>query len=203
MRIAYIRVSTTDQNLDRQREGLKQYDIEKWYEEKISGKDMNRPELQKMLEFVREDDTIYIHEFSRLARSTRDLLSIIDYLKTKNVALVSNKENFDTSTATGKLQLTMVAAINEFERQNILERQAEGIVLAKQRGAYKGRKKKKVPNFGIYYDRYMRRETSKPKLAKELGICRNTLDRLFAEHEAELKKNAEKKNENQNLLSSE
>lgn len=101
MRIAYVRVSTVEQNETRQVEALEKYGIEKWYTEKLSAKDTNRPQLQQMLEFAREGDTIYIHDFSRLARSTRDLLDITERLQEKGIHLVSNKENIDTSTPTG------------------------------------------------------------------------------------------------------
>ena len=187
MKIAYVRVSSADQNEARQVEALKKYDIEKWFVEKVSGKDMNRPELQRLLEFAREGDTVYVKDFSRLARSTKDLLELVERFKEKNIHLVSLKENLDTSTATGKLMLTMIAAINEFERENILERQREGIALAKQRGAYKGRKAVKVEDFGKYYDRYLRREYTKKELAEELNISRPTLDRLIKEYQ-QLKK---------------
>ena len=132
MNIAYVRVSSLDQNEQRQNEALQKHNIDKWFTEKISGKNTNRPELQAMLEFVREGDTIYIHDFSRLARSTKDLLEIAEQLNNKGVDLVSNKENIDTSTPTGKLMLTMLGAIAEFERQNLLERQREGIEIAKR-----------------------------------------------------------------------
>lgn len=144
---------------------------------------MNRPELQRLLEFAREGDTVYVKDFSRLARSTKDLLELVERFKEKNIHLVSLKENLDTSTATGKLMLTMIAAINEFERENILERQREGIALAKQRGAYKGRKAVQVKDFGKYYDRYLRREYTKKELAEELNISRPTLDRLIKEYQ--------------------
>ena len=134
MNIAYVRVSTIEQNESRQVEGLKKYNIDKWFIEKCSGKDTNRPELQTMLDYAREGDTVYIHEFSRLARSTKDLLEIVEGLNKKGVQLVSNKENLDTSTPTGKLMLTFIGAIAEFERQQILERQREGIALAKAEG---------------------------------------------------------------------
>ena len=113
MKVAYVRVSTVEQNETRQVEALQKHDIEKWYIEKVSGKDTNRPKLQEMLEFVREGDTVYIHDFSRLARSTKDLLDIVEQLKEKGVSLVSNKENIDSSTPTGKLMLTMIGAIAE------------------------------------------------------------------------------------------
>ena len=93
MRVAYVRVSTIEQNEERQIESLNKYDIEKWYTEKVSGKNTNRPKLLEMLDFVREGDTIYIHDFSRLARSTKDLLDIIEQLQQKKVALISIKEN--------------------------------------------------------------------------------------------------------------
>ena len=99
------------------------------------------------MEFVRAGDTLYIHDFSRLARSTKDLLEIVEQLNRKGVVLVSNKESIDTSTPTGKLMLTMIGAINEFERTNLLERQREGIAIAKRNGVYKGRKAVTIPNF--------------------------------------------------------
>ena len=107
---------------------------------------MERPELVAMLEFAREGDNIYIHDLSRLARSTADLLKIVELLNEKKINLISNKESIDTSTATGKLMLTMIGAINEFERQNLKERQAEGIEIAKNKGKYKGRKKVERPD---------------------------------------------------------
>ena len=111
--IAYVRVSTVEQNEGRQIEALKKHNIDKWFNEKVSGKNMDRPQLKAMLDYVREGDTVYIHDFSRLARSTKDLLTIVEELKAKGVHLVSNKENLDTSTPNGKLMLTMLAAINE------------------------------------------------------------------------------------------
>ena len=179
MKIAYIRVSSVDQNEARQHEALKNCGIEKWFSEKVSGKDMNRPMLRAMLDFAREGDTIYVEDFSRLARSTKDLLTIVEMLQQSGIELVSIKECLDTSTPTGKLMLTMIAAINEFERANIRERQKEGIELAKRRGRYKGRQRIVIPNFDVYYDKYMRREMSKSDIAKALKISRPTVDRLI------------------------
>lgn len=146
MKIAYVRVSSIDQNETRQVEALEKYGIERWYKEKISGKDTNRPKLREMLEYVREGDTVHIHDLSRLARSTADLLVIVDLLAKKGIHLVSNKENIDSSTPIGKLMLTMIGAINEFERTNILERTREGIAIAKREGVYKGRKPIEIPD---------------------------------------------------------
>lgn len=182
MQLAYIRVSSMEQNEQRQVEAMEKFNIEKWFVEKISGKDTNRPKLQEMLDFAREGDTIHIHDFSRLARSTKDLLDIVEYLNSKKIVLVSNKENIDTSTSTGKLMLTMIGAINEFERTNLLERQREGIEIAKRNGKYKGRKPIDIPDFEKYYQRYLNRDLNKVQLAKELKISRPTLDKLIKEY---------------------
>lgn len=184
MKIAYVRVSTVEQNEARQIEALKKYGIDKWFTEKVSAKDTNRPQLQAMLEFAREGDTVYIHDFSRLARSTSDLLKMVELLQAKGVHLVSNKESIDTSTPTGKLMLTMLGAIYEFERTNLLERQREGVAIAKSKGKYKGRKEIKIDDFGAQYQRYLNRELSKVELAKELNISRPTLDKLIREYTA-------------------
>ncbi len=184
MKVAYVRVSTIEQNEARQIEALEKHGVEKWFTEKVSGKNTtDRPELQNMIEFVREGDTVYIHDFSRLARSTKDLLDIVEKLTAKGVHLVSNKENIDTSTPTGKLMLTMIGAIAEFERQNLLDRQAEGIAIAKAKGVYKGRKPVEVDDevFKVQYERYMRREITKTELAKELNIGRTTLYKMLNE----------------------
>ena len=132
--IAYVRVSTVEQNEARQREALGKYNIDKWFIEKASGKTMKRPKLQEMLGFIREDDVVYVEEFSRLGRTAYDLLSIVKRIENTGAKFVSLKENFDTSTPTGRLQLTMMAAIAEFEREMILERQREGIAIAKKEG---------------------------------------------------------------------
>lgn len=187
MNVAYIRVSTREQNEARQLEALQKYDIEKWYTEKVSGKNMtDRPELQNMIDFVRQGDTVYCHDFSRIARSTRDLLDIIEKLNAKGVHLVSNKENIDTSTPNGRLMLTMLSAIYQFERENMLDRQAEGIAIAKRNGAYKGRKPIDIDSevFKAQYDRYVRREINKTELAKVLRVSRPTLDKMIREYVA-------------------
>ena len=181
MKVAYVRVSTVEQNESRQIEALEKHNIEKWFTEKVSAKDTNRPQLMAMLDFVREGDVIYIHDFSRLARSTKDLLEIVELLDNKGVHLVSNKENIDTSTPSGKLMLTMIGAIAEFERQNLLERQAEGIAIAKREGKFNGGQVKKIDDnlFTRYYEDYKSRKISKTKLAEALEISRPTLNKLL------------------------
>ena len=184
--IAYVRVSTLEQNEARQREALQPYNIDKWFIEKASGKNTQRPKLQEMLEYIREDDTVYVEEFSRLGRSTADLLATVKQIEDTGAKFISLKEKFDTHTPAGKLQMTMMAAIAEFERAMILERQREGIAIAKREGKYKGRKAVSVPNIGEYYQKYMSRQATKTSIAEELGISRTTLDKLFKEHEQKL-----------------
>lgn len=139
-------------------------------------------DLQEMLEYIREDDIVYVEEFSRLGRSTADLLATVQKIEDSGAKFVSLKENFDTKTPAGKLQMTMMAAIAEFERAMILERQREGIAIAKREGKYKGRKAVSVPNIEEYYQRYMTRQGTKTSIAAELGISRTTLDKLFKEY---------------------
>ncbi|CEK36635.1 recombinase family protein [Paraclostridium sordellii] len=185
MIIGYVRVSTVEQNEARQLVTMEKYNVEKIFQEKVSAKDLNRPKLEEMMDYVREGDIVVVHDFSRLARSTKDLLNIVEFLNNKKVHLISSKENIDSSTPTGKLMLTMIGAINEFERSNLLERQKEGIVIAKSLGKYKGRKKVHIDNFEEYYNRYMCRDASKSQIAKELNISRPTLDRIIYEYKKE------------------
>lgn len=138
-KIGYVRVSTTEQNEERQIISLKEQGVEKMFIDKLSGKDTKRPELQKMLEYIREGDTLIVSEYSRLARSTQDLLNLVKQLTDKGVQIISLKENLDTITPQGKLMLTVFAALAEFERELTLQRQREGITLAKEQGKYKGR----------------------------------------------------------------
>ena len=179
--VAYIRVSTIEQNEARQLEAMKSKGIERYFTEKASAKDTNRPELQAMLDFVREGDVVYIHDFSRLARSTKDLLDIIEQLQAKGVNLVSNKESIDTSTPQGKLMVTMLGAIYEFERANLLERQREGIAVAVKEGKYRGGQVKRIDakQFDKLYEQYQSREITKVVFAQRLGVSRPTLDKIL------------------------
>jgi DNA invertase Pin-like site-specific DNA recombinase len=180
MNIAYVRVSTIEQNEERQKVALQKYNIDKWFIEKVSAKDINRPQLQLMLEFAREGDIIYIHDFSRLARSTKDLLSIVEELQRKKVQLVSNKENLDTSTPTGKLMLTMIAAINQFERENLLERQREGIEIAKRQGRMKGRPGIEKPeNWDEVINLWRSRNITAREAMKRLNLKTTTFYKLL------------------------
>lgn len=138
MKVAYERVSTAGQSTLRQDVMMQEQQIEKVFTEKVSGKDRNRPELQKMLEFVREGDTVVIESISRLARSTRDFLNILDELEKKHVALISLKEKIDTATPTGRFLVSIFAALAQLEREQLLTRQKEGIAAQKAAGIYTG-----------------------------------------------------------------
>lgn len=178
MKIGYVRVSTVEQHEERQVVELQEkVGVERTFIDKLSGKNTERPELQKMIDFAREGDTIYVSEFSRLARSTKDLLDIVQKLKDKGVQVVSLKESFDTTTPAGELAMTLFAAIATFERKIMLERQKEGIALAKARGVYRGRKQKPKPsNWQELVERYQWRDIrSVSELARVCGCSRNTI----------------------------
>jgi DNA invertase Pin-like site-specific DNA recombinase len=145
-KMAYVRCSTVEHNEARQLEALREHGVYKIFVEKASAKDTDRPMLQQLLDFTREGDTVYIKDFSRLARSTKDLLNLTEELDRRGIKLISLKESLDTSTATGRLMLTMIGAINAFERENLLERQREGVSIAKREGKYKGRQRVARPD---------------------------------------------------------
>ena len=137
--IGYARVSTQEQNEGRQVEAFREMGADKVFIDKQSGKDTARPQLTALRQYVREGDTVVVTEYARLARSVRDLLTIIDELTARGVEVRSVKEQFDTTTPQGKLMLTIFAGLAEFEREMILQRQREGIDLAKREGKYHGR----------------------------------------------------------------
>ena len=138
-KIGYARVSTLDQNLERQLDLLKQYGVDHIFQEKMSGTKRDRPELNKMLAHVTAGDTIVVESLSRLGRSTKDLIELVELLKEKGVQLVSLKESIDTSTPTGKLLFTLMSAMAQFERDVIAERTQEGLKAARARGRKGGR----------------------------------------------------------------
>lgn len=126
---------------------LSQLGVDELYIDKASGKNAQRPELQKMMEYVRKGDTVIVESISRFARNTRDLLELVEQLTAKGAEFVSQKEAIDTTTPTGKFMLTVFGAVAELEREYILQRQQEGIAIAKANGAYRGRKPIQRPNF--------------------------------------------------------
>ena len=180
--LAYVRVSTAEQNEERQLEALKQYNIDKTYVEKASAKNTNRPQFKEMLDYVREGDTIYVTDFSRLSRSVRDLLGTIEYLQKKGVKVISLKEHLDSSTPQGRLMIAMIGAINEFERDILLERQREGIEIAKRKGKYKGRKRIEKPSdWDKIIADYMTRKITAKKAMEQLGLKTSTFYKFLRE----------------------
>lgn len=180
MKVAYVRVSTEEQNLDRQLDAMKALNVEKVFEEKISGKNLDRPTLKEMLAFVRQGDTLIIESISRLARSTRDLLTIVEQLHVKGVRLMSLKESLDTETPQGRFVLTMFAAMAELERDTTLQRQAEGIAAAKARGKNLGRPEVAKPaDFDATARRVAAAEMTSVQAMKKLGLSKTTYYRLL------------------------
>ena len=156
---------------------------ERVFTDKVSGKNQERPELRKMMDFVREGDSLTVESISRFARNTRDLLDLTATLDAKGVQFISRKENIDTSTAAGKFMLAVFGALAELERDNILERQAEGIAIAKAEGRMTGRPKKAVDTFEGVYLNVKEGRLSASAGAKQLGISRSTWYRKVREYE--------------------
>ena len=171
--VAYARVSTTDQNMARQLEALEGAD--KLFTDELSGKDSRRPGLQAMLSYVREGDTVRVKSIDRLARSTRDLLTILDDLDTRGVTVeFADTPSFNTNTKEGRFTMTVFAAIAELERETIRERQAEGIALAKARGVYK--QNPKVDAQGCAEVRRLAAEgVPKTRIMERFGISKQTV----------------------------
>ena len=183
-KVGYIRVSSIEQNTESQKSLLGNVGMDKVFEEKLSGKNTARPQLQMMLDYVREGDTVYVKDLSRLARNTKDLLDIVEYLNNKGVGLFSIKENIDTTSNFGKLMITFLAAIYEFERANLLERQRDGIAVAKQ-GKYKGRKQVSKPaNFSYVYKKWLNREIKSNVAIRELNISEYAFYKFVREENA-------------------
>ena len=184
MKIGYIRVSTEDQNTERQEVIMKDLGVERIYIEKLSGSSTQRPKLNEMLDFVREGDIVIVESISRFARNTKDLLELVDILDSKKVQFISKKETIDTSTPAGKFMLTIFGAVAQLEREYIKERQREGIELAKLKGKYRGRKKIGFPkNWDEVYPLWKNREITGTKAMSDMGLKRNTFYKLVKEYE--------------------
>jgi DNA invertase Pin-like site-specific DNA recombinase len=181
MEIGYVRVSSLEQNTIRQEVLMKGLGAEEVFIDKLSGKDTNRPELQKMIAFARRGDTVIVESISRFARNTKDLLSLIDLLTEKGVDFVSKKENIDTTTPTGKFMLTVFGAVAELEREYILQRQKEGIAIAKKQGKYTGRKRIDNANFDAVYDKWQAKEITAVEAMKILNMRKSTFYRRVKE----------------------
>lgn len=185
MKIGYIRVSTEEQNTGRQEALMESLGVEKVFVDRCSGKNTDRPELAKMLEYIREGDTVIVSEISRLARNTRDLLEIVDEFTRKGVEFESQKEKIDTSTPTGKFMLTIFGAVSQLEREYILSRQREGIEIAKSKGVYRGRTPISVDEgaFEREYRRWKAGEITATEARKRLGLKPNTFYRRVKAYE--------------------
>lgn len=185
MKVGYIRVSTEEQNIARQEELMQALGVEKIFVDKASGKDKNRPGLTEMMAFVREGDTVVVESISRFARSTKDLLNLVEQLTAKKVEFVSQKETIDTSTPQGRFMLTVFAAMAQLEREQIGQRQREGIEIAKKAGKYTGRKPIAVDEelFAEQYRAWKNGETAPKFMMKRLGLTRTTFYRKVDEYE--------------------
>lgn len=179
-RVGYVRVSAEDQNTDRQLDGIA---LDKIFIDKASGKDTARPQLQAMLQYVREGDTVIVHSMDRLARNLDDLRRLVQQLNAQNVRLEFIKENLTLAgndSPIANLLLSIMGAVGEFEREIIRQRQREGIALATKRGAYKGRKKALPPDRIKELCCRAAAGEAKSALAREYGINRATLYRYLS-----------------------
>ena len=187
MKIGYVRVSTKEQNTARQEELMKSMGADKVYIDKMSGKDMERPFLQEMMNFVREGDSVVVESISRFARNTKDLLELTEQLSNKHVQFISQKENIDTNTPAGKFMLTIFGAVAELEREYIRQRQREGIEIAKEKGKYKGRPAKQLDTFDEIYQQWKSGNITATSASMQLNISRSTFYRKVTAYEADNK----------------
>lgn len=183
MKVGYVRASTGDQNLARQFAAMESQNVKKVFSEKKSGRNADREQLRAMLEFVREGDTVVTESISRIARNTRDLLSIVETLTAQKVEFVSLKESIDTTTPQGRFMLTVFGAMAELERESILQRQKEGIAIAKEKGKYRGRKPIEINRkaFEAICKSWRAGEITGVEAASRAGLKKNTFYRRVKE----------------------
>ena len=173
----YARVSTADQNLDRQEDMLKQKGVEKLFTEKMSGTKKNRPELDQLLRLLKMGDTVIVESLSRLGRSTKNLIELVELFQERGVHLVSLKEAVDTSTPSGKLLFTLMSAIAQFERDTIAERTSEGLRAARARGRVGGRPKTDSRKIQQAMALYQSGEYTIREIEELTGVTKSTLYR--------------------------
>lgn len=173
----YARVSTEAQNLDRQLDALEKYGVDMIYNEKMSGTKKNRPELTKLLDRITEGDTVVVESLSRLGRSTKDLIELIEIFQSKGVNLVSLKESIDTNSPTGKLLFTLMSAIAQFERDVIADRTREGLKSARVRGRTGGRPRADPEQVKKAVKLYKTEQYSIKEIEELTGIKKSTLYR--------------------------
>jgi DNA invertase Pin-like site-specific DNA recombinase len=185
-RIGYMRVSSETQNLDRQQDAFEALNLDRVFTDKASGRDAARPGLQEMLGYIRAGDTLVVESISRLARSTRDLLAIVEQVEAKNVAFVSLKEQIDTGSPQGRFVLTIFAALVELERETIRQRQAEGFLAAKKRGKVMGRPPATYPaDWDQVYAEWQAGTITAAAAMRRLGLRRTTYYALVKRHQAQ------------------
>jgi DNA invertase Pin-like site-specific DNA recombinase len=182
-RIGYIRVSSKEQNTARQEVLMTDLGVDHIYIDRESGKSTDRPELKKMMEYVRQGDIVIVESISRFARNTRDLLDLISKLDDKQVKFISKKECIDTDSPTGKFMLTVFAAVAQLERDYLLQRQAEGIAIAKEQHKFKGRKKIENSKFEKVYKEWKAELITAVRAMELLDMKRNTFYRRVKEYE--------------------
>lgn len=178
MKIGYIRVSTEEQNTIRQEVLMQELAVDEIYLDKASGKNADRPQLKKMLAYVRKGDSVIVESISRFARNTKDLLELVEILSAKEVVFISKKEAIDTTTPTGKFMLTIFGAVAELEREYILQRQKEGIAIAKRQGKYTGRKPVYNDSFDKVLTRWREGGMTASQAILTLGISKSTFYRI-------------------------
>lgn len=187
MLIGYARVSTQDQNLNRQIDSLKAIGCEKIYQEKITGTKKNRPELEKLLDNLRHSDTVIVSELTRLSRSTKDLFELVEQIHIKGADIKSLKESWlDTTTPTGKLMFTFMAGISQFERDLISQRTREGLEAARARGRKGGRPTKDNKKIELALKMYKGKEYTINEITKATGISKTTLYRYIKQRETDI-----------------
>lgn len=186
MKIGYARVSTEQQNLDRQTDALNTYGIDEMYTEKMTGTKASRPELDKVRMIARAGDIIIVESLSRLGRSTKDLLNLLDEFEKKHIQLISLKENIDTSTATGRLLTTVLSALSQFERDLTVQRTKEGLQAARARGRKGGRPKADAKAVTKAVKLYNAQTHSIKEITAITGISQATLYRALAGDQDEL-----------------
>lgn len=184
MKVGYIRVSTKEQNIARQEVIMKEHGVEKVFAEKVSGKALltERPQLEALMNFVREGDTVIVESISRFGRNIKQFLELLESLQNKKVEFISTKERFDTTTPSGRFMIVVFAALAELEREYILERQTEGIAVAKAEGRFNGRPKKVIENFNEVYLRWRNKDITAAKAARTMGIARSTFYRKIRDY---------------------
>ena len=173
----YARVSTEQQNLDRQLDMLTQYGVDYIFNEKMTGTKRDRPELNKLLDRLMAGDTVVVESLSRLGRSTKDLIELVDLFEKKQVHLVSLKEQIDTSTPAGKLLFTLMSAIAQFERDVIAERTREGLKAARARGRVGGRPRANEQKVKQAVKLYQTGQYSVREIEDLTGVKKSTLYR--------------------------